>query len=333
MASTKEEKLALKREIDLKTGQLKAAQTVDATMSPEEIQAAKKTASRLKKEIEGAKAALAIAEKPEKDAAAERKKAAEIKAGTYVPAQAAGIPQDVLQEFKNAGFQITDEAFAAGGALSTMQVYSGERKSKSYMGGSMMQDTTVSDVKFSNTVKQDFWKDDSIRTKVKAAMARAGAANVNDITAYDQWGAIVDKAASLYAGGKGPKLTPMDVLNMTVSSGANPNVPRVDVQLQDKNVLREIIRNNYKSTIGRLPNEAEEQARMDELQKIINKGSVTTTKMVGGKKVTTSTPGFTQAGAESLIKEKVKTTAPGDYELQQADSFNTWLVKQMGSGI
>jgi hypothetical protein len=156
---------------------------------------------------------------------------------------------------------------------------------------------------------------------------------VNDITAYDQWGAIVDKAASLYAGGKGPKLTPMDVLNMTVSSSANANAPRVDVQLQDKNVLRDIIRNNYKSTIGRLPNEAEEKARMDELQKIINKGSVTTTKTVGGKKVTTTTPGFTQSGAESLIKEKAKKTAPGDYELQQASDFNTWLVKQMGSGI
>lgn len=332
MASTKEEKLALKKEIDLKTGQLQAAQRVDATMSPEEIQAAKNTASRLKKELGNAKEALAKLNQQTEEAAAERKKQKQIKEGTYVPPQAAGVPADVLQEFKNAGFAITDEAFAMGGALSTMQVYTGSSTTKAYV-GSTMENKTTPNIKFSNTVKQDFWTDDSIRTKVKAAMARAGATNVNDITAFDQWGAIVDKAAALYAGGKGPKLTPLDVLNMTVSSAGNPDMPRVDVQLQDKNVLIELIRNNYKSTIGRLPNQAEEKARLDELQKIINKGTTTTTKTVGGKKVTVSTPGFTQAGAEAAIAAKAKKTAPGDYELKQADSFNTWLVKQMGSGI
>lgn len=332
MASTTEQKLALKKEIDLKTGQLKAAQTVDATMSAEEIQAAKNTASRIKKELSNAKEALAKLNKQSEDAAAERKKQAEIKAGTYVPPAAADIPNDVLQEFKNAGFAVTDEAFAMGGAFSTMQVYAGEKTSKAYV-GSTMTTTSKADVKFSNTVKQDFWKDATIRTKVKAAMAQAGATNVNDITAFDQWGAIVDKAAAVYAGGQGAKLTPMDVLNMTVNASGSANLPRVDVQMQDPKVLREIIRNNYKSTIGRLPNEAEEAARMAELQKIINKGSVTTTKTVGGKKVTTSTPGFTQAGAEALITEKAKKSAPQDYELQQTSKFNNLLTKWMGSGI
>jgi hypothetical protein len=332
MASTTEQKLALQKKIDLKTGQLKAAQAIDATMSAEEIQAAKNTAARIKQEINAARASLSEIEKTDKEASALRKKNAEIKAGTYVPPQAAGVPQDVLQEFKNAGFQITDEAFAMGGALSTMQVYSGEKTNKAYVGSSM-QTTKTADVKFSNNVKQDFWKDAAIRNKVKAAMASAGATNVNDITAFDQWGSIVDKAASLYAGGQGPKLTPMDVLNMTVSSNAAANLPRLDVQMQDPNVLREIIRSNYKSTIGRLPNEAEEAARMAELQKIINKGSLTTTKTVGGKKVTTSTPGFTQAGAEALIAEKAKKSAPQDYELKQTSNFNNLLTKWMGSGV
>lgn len=320
MASIKEQKLALEKEINLKTGQIQAAQRVDATMSPEEIQAAKNTASRLKKELGNAKKALAKLNQQTEDAAAERKKQQQIKEGTYVPPQAANIPDDVLQEFKNAGFTITDEAFAMGGAFSTMQVYVGEKANKV-------------DVKFSNTVKQDFWKDETIRTKVKAAMAQAGATNVNDITAFDQWGAIVDKAAAVYAGGQGAKLTPMDVLNMTVNASGSANLPRVDVQMQDPNVLREIIRSNYRSTIGRLPNEAEEAARMAELQKIINKGSVTTTKTVGGKKVITSTPGFTQAGAEALITEKAKKSAPQDYELQQTSKFNDLLTKWMGSGI
>jgi hypothetical protein len=267
----------------------------------------------------------------ERDAAAVQE-AEDKKSGKYVPKQATKLPPDVLQEFKNAGFAITDEAFAAGGALSTMQVYAGEKTSSAYV-GSTMQTTKSADVKFSNTVKADFWKDAGIRAKVKAAMAKSGANNVNDITAFDQWGAIVDKAAALYAGGQGPKLTPMDVLNMTVSSSGNPNVPKVDVQLQDPNVLREIIRSNYKSTVGRLPNEAEESARMEELQKIINKGSMTTTKTIGGKKVTTSTPGFTQAGAEALVTEKAKKSAPQDYELQQTSKFNSLLTKWMGSGI
>jgi hypothetical protein len=269
------------------------------------------------------------ADQQDKDTA---KQAEDIKAGKYVPEQARTMDQSVLQEFKNAGFQITDESFAMGGALSTMQVYTGETKSKAYV-GSQMADTVKLNVKFSNTVKQDFWKDAAIRNKVKAAMASSGATNVNDITAFDQWGAIVDKAAALYAGGQGPKLTPMDVLNITVSSNAAANLPRLDIQMQDPNVLREIIRSNYKSTIGRLPNSDEEEARMSELQKIINKGSTTTTKTVGGKKVTTSTPGFTQAGAEALVTEKAKKSAPVDYELKQTSNFNNLLTKWMGSGI
>lgn len=330
MASTKEKKLALQREIDLLTGRLQAAQTVDATMSQEEINAAKNTASKLKKQLESAKSSLNEIEKSEQERKAERKKQEQIAAGTYVAPQAKAMDPALLEEFKNAGFAPTDEAFAMGGAFSTMQVYYGDKKVKSKDGTT---DILQPNVKFSNTAKQDFWSDASIRTKVKAAMANAGATNINDITAFDQWGAIVDKAASLYSGGQGPKLTPMDVLNMTVSSSGAGNLPRVDIQLQDPMVLKEIIRNNYKSTIGRLPNEEEEKARLNELQKIINKGAVTTTKTVGGKKVTTSTPGFTQAGAEALITEKAKETAPLDYELKQASKFNDLITKWMGSGI
>jgi hypothetical protein len=330
MATRAEKKAKLQDEISLLQSKIGIA--TQASVAKKNDRAAQNALSNLQEQLGELNRQLnkiEAANQQDKDVA---QQAADIKSGKYVPTALQKLPTDIIAEFKSQGIPMTEEAFMSGGVGSTSQVYTGTSKKTNYVGSALTTEAQ-DNIQYINTVKQSYWKDKNIQARVKAAMSTAGASNVNDITASDQWASIVDKAAALYDGGRGPKLTPMDVLNMTVSSSAAANLPKVDIQLQDPNVLREIIRNNYKSTIGRLPNSAEEEARLGELQNIINKGSTTTTKTIGGKKVTTSTPGFTQAGAEALITKQAKQNAPADYELKQASNFNTLLTKWMGSGI
>jgi hypothetical protein len=330
MAKTKAE---LQRDIARKKAMVQQASVVDATMTTEEKRAAKSTASKLNAEIKRDQAELDLLLAPEIEAKKQKKIEEQKAAGTYKPENIPeGLPDDILQEFKNNGIVLDEGTFAVGGVGNTMLVYGGEKTTGNYVGGTFVQGKAA-DVKYTNKVIQSFVDDANIRSKVKAAMAAAGMSDINDVTAYDQWKSVVAKAAEVYAGGKGLKVTPMDVLNMAVQSSGAANLPRKDVTLQDPEVLKEIIKNNYRSTIGRLPNAEEEAARLKELNAIINQGTVTTTKTVGGKKVSTQTAGFTQATAEALITKKAKETAPGDYKLQQGLNFSDWLTKQMGSGI
>jgi hypothetical protein len=330
MAKTKAE---LQSDIARKKAMVQQASVVNATMDAEEKKAAKETVKKLEAEIKRDQAELDLLMAPEIERKKKKKIEEQKAAGTYVPENVpVGLPDDILQEFKNNGITLDEGTFAVNGIGNTMLVYGGEKTTGKYAGGTLVQNK-VADVKYTNKVVQSFIDDESIRSKVKAAMAAVGRTDINDITAYDEWKNVVAKAAEVYAGGRGLKVTPMDVLNMAVAGSRKANLPTQDITLQDPNVLKEIIKNNYRSTIGRLPNPEEEAARLNELNAIINKGTVTTTKTIGGKKVSTQTAGFTQATAEALITKKAKETAPEDYKLQQGLNFSDWLTKQMGSGI
>ncbi len=95
--------------------------------------------------------------------------------------------------------------------------------------------------------------------------------------------------------------------------------PKTTVQLQDPLVIDTLIRGVYQSTLKRDPNAEEFAARRSELEAVINKGS-TVTPQGQGKAI--ATPGFTQAGAEAMIKQKIETGAPEVQEdLAQAQSI------------
>ena len=330
MAKTKAQ---LQDSVARKKAMIEQASVIDATMSEQEKKLARETVTKLRAELKRDQAELDLLMAPEIEEKKKKKIEKEKEAGTYVPENIPkGLPDDILQEFKNNGITLDEGTFATGGVGNTMLVYGGEKTIGNYVGGTLVQGKGA-DVKYTNKVIQSFVDDPKIRAKVKAAMAAAGMTDINDISAYDQWKSVVAKAAEVYAGGKGLKVTPMDVLNMAVAGSKKANLPTQDVTMQDPEVLKEIIKNNYRSTIGRLPNPEEEAARLNELNAIINKGTVTTTKTVGGKTVRTSTAGFTQATAEALITKKAKETSPEDYKLQQGLNFSDWLTKQMGSGI
>lgn len=101
--------------------------------------------------------------------------------------------------------------------------------------------------------------------------------------------------------------------------GDGYKVPKTTVQLQDPLVIDTLIRGVYQSTLKRDPNAEEFAARRSELEAVINKGS-TVTPQGQGKAI--ATPGFTQAGAEAMIKQKIETGAPEVQEdLAQAQSI------------
>lgn len=87
--------------------------------------------------------------------------------------------------------------------------------------------------------------------------------------------------------------------------------PKTTVQLQDPMVIDTLIRGVYQSTLKRDPNSDELAARRTEIDAVIKKGT-TTTPMGQAKSI--STPGFTQTGAEELVKSKIES---GGVEVQE----------------
>lgn len=87
--------------------------------------------------------------------------------------------------------------------------------------------------------------------------------------------------------------------------------PQTRVQLQDPMVVDALIRGVYQSTLKRDPNSSELAARRMEIDEVIKKG--TTTTPIGESKAIT-TPGFTQTGAEEMIKSKIES---GDAAVQE----------------
>lgn len=88
-------------------------------------------------------------------------------------------------------------------------------------------------------------------------------------------------------------------------------VPQTRVQLQDPMVVDALIRGVYQSTLKRDPNSQELAARRMEIDAVIKKGTTTTPI---GKSKAISTPGFTQTGAEEMVKSKIES---GDAAVQE----------------
>jgi hypothetical protein len=239
-------------------------------------------------------------------------------------------------DLKNSGIPLTDAIFLQGGVGTTAFVYNGEKvspvgrttKTGGYQTGSAMKTEVVSNVSLANDVVQSYWNDKSIQDKVLSAMRSAGKTNANLLDGFSQWQGVVQTAASVYQGGKGPKMTPMDILNMTIKNSGGPQVSK-DVQQYDRGVLAALIENVYMSSATRKPTAEEVAARLEELDKIIQKGVTTTTTGT----TTTRTPSVTMTGLEEAVKKKVNTTAKESVETTKSLKFQDWVTQQMRAGI
>lgn len=340
MANTQQQqKQALAKEIKELQSQISYATAPDATLSAEEKATIKIRVNKLKARLESVKSQLATINKAQADTKAEADEAAKIKNNEVVvtPAMAAkGIDPDLLQLAKSAGMPITPESILPGNVSSGAFVYLGTKKAVTGpKGAKKFTLTTKPNVGFVNNVYKEFWSDEAVKAKVKSAMVRAGRTDVNDITAYAQWQQVVNASAELYS--TGAKLTPMDILNQTMTNSGTANLPDRTITKVDPAITNAIANAAYQSAYMR---DADEEEIKDILKKagvdkMIAEGTVTTTKKVKNPKtgklenVTTTTPGFNAQTAQLTIEDKLKELNPDEYDRTKRIEWSSWLSKNV----
>jgi hypothetical protein len=119
-----------------------------------------------------------------------------------------------------------------------------------------------------------------------------------------------------------------DVLS-GLNTDATANVPTQTIQKYDPVVLEKLIDNIYQDTLGQPATPEQKKLRMDELNTMINAGTVTESKIVGGKRVTTVTPGFSQERATATIEEQLQTMNPDEFDRKKRIDFNGWLAQNV----
>ena len=158
--------------------------------------------------------------------------------------------------------------------------------------------------------------------------------NANEVTAPALWATAVDGASTWYANSGGMrKITPNQYLGMYAKSQGlgGANLPSVQIYNYDDATLEGYVEQGFMKSLGRTATANEKAALLKAFRDRIKQGTVTTTKTVGGKKVTTQTPNFTEATAQALIEEEAKKANAGvDFEKKTQQDFMGWLSKNLG---
>jgi hypothetical protein len=337
----KKQKQALAKEI--KTLQLQISQAsgfLNATSTSDDNKATiQKRVSELKARLKSAKTEIDTIKLAEKETAAEEEKLKKIDAGEIVitpEMQAKGFDADLLQLAKDSGTVIAPIALQPGNVSSGAFVYLGTKlKVTGPKGAKKRTLTTQPNVGFVNNVYKEFWSDEAVKAKVKSAMVRAGRTDVNDVTAYAQWQQVVNASAELYS--TGAKLTPMDILNQTMTNSGTANLPDRNITKIDPTIVNAIANAAFQSAYMRDGNEEEIKDILKKagVDKMIAEGSVTTTKKVKNPKtgklenVTTTTPGFNAQTAQLTIEDKLKELNPDEFDRTKRIEWQSWLSKNL----
>lgn len=107
-----------------------------------------------------------------------------------------------------------------------------------------------------------------------------------------------------------------------------PSVTQTVTQYDD-NYLKSVGNSIAQDFLGRNLSTDELNKIMPKLQAIVNKGTTTTSKKVGGKNVVTTTPGFSQAKAEDVIQTELRLGASQDLQTKQYIDFADFISKNM----
>lgn len=111
-------------------------------------------------------------------------------------------------------------------------------------------------------------------------------------------------------------------------AAGGPSVTQTITQYDDK-YLQGVGNSIAQDFLGRDLSKDELSKIMPKLKDIVNKGTTTTSKKVGGKSVVTTTPGFSQAKAEGVIQAELRKTAAPDLETKQYIDFADFISKNM----
>jgi hypothetical protein len=335
--ATTEELLARKKEL---TAKIAAASKVDITATTARERIAGLEATK-KDRAELAEINRQLSGKPKTPPKSET--TAPMPKGLNLPENApVGITEDLAADLSLAGFQITDTAiWQQGGIGSTALVYLGETnkvgQGLEFKGGRPVS-SVVPTLKPTVTVTTDFWNDKGLQSKIIGAYAAKGK-TISTVEAYGLWSQLVSTAATIYQGGRGPKVTPLQLLNDSLKSvkGDEPTLPTRTISQLDKAKTFEAIEQWGLSFIGEKLNDTRKKELFDLLNNA-NTGTVTTYKKVKNAKgklenVQVTTPGLTAESSEALVEKKLKESNPEEYERRKAFEFSNDLNKLLSGGL
>jgi hypothetical protein len=236
----------------------------------------------------------------------------------------------LINEIKNLGITITPESFNMGGAGAGMFVFQGEGTTTKPVPRTRRKITIKEPkVELVSTVLNSFWTDPLVQNKVMSALIASGNSNATQLDAYATWEATVKQAASLYDAGRGPKFTPMDILNMSIRKAGGPQVTTY-VEVPRDADLKQIIKEGVFGLIRKEPDENDPifQNLFQKIKNLYQKGeTVTTTTDASGRQVQKRTPGVTNATIQAEI-QKVYNQNNQDFleakSLEGADYFSQW---------
>ena len=183
-----------------------------------------------------------------------------------------------------------------------------------------------------------FWKDKTTKAKVMARLKLMGREELGEAGGYNLWKDTVDQAAEIYSSGKGYKITPFELLNLSAKQAAPaPELPQRQVQPLERATIDNFVDSIYLSNKGQLATTEEKDKLFKEFE-ALNTGTVTTTKKVRNKKgvlenVSTTTRGFNQDAAQAKLEAELKKNNPLEYQRRKAFEFSDEFNKIMSGGM
>jgi hypothetical protein len=244
----------------------------------------------------------------------------------------AGISQDVAKDLLAEGFDVTSEAvFAAGGSGSTAFIWESDKP------GTMGRQgyNFVPNIKLASTEITNFWNDEALQKKIMGSYAAKGKP-ITKLEAFSVWESLVTTAAKIYQGGRGAKVTPLQLLSDTLKGvGGEATLPQRTISQLDKDTTFKQI-DNWSSNVLMTKLDDTQKESLFELLNTLNTGTVTEYKKTKNKKtgklenVAVTTPGLTEAAAQRTIEDRLKELNPDDYDRAKRIEWQSWIMQNMG---
>lgn len=179
-------------------------------------------------------------------------------------------------------------------------------------------------------LKSSYYTDPAVEANWIKTLQKYGYGTVDPLKAAAIYELAVDGAGDWYQKSKGARqITPEQYLQWYAKNQGvgDDNKPKVSVQkyLFQPEEIQSLIDDTLKSVLGRKATDSENKEFYTAIQDMINKGTITTTKKVGGKTVTETKPGYTKEKAQALIKKSVEEKAPQDLAEKQSLDFGDFL--------
>lgn len=108
--------------------------------------------------------------------------------------------------------------------------------------------------------------------------------------------------------------------------GDGPRKPQRNINLEDRDVIRELVKNVYMETNMQLPDDPTViESKVDRYMDMIKKGTLTTYKE-GAEDQATTTPGFSQTRLQAELRAEIPKEQPIDFQKAKSLNFLTFLA-------